>query len=296
MRKVVLVTGGSRGIGAASCILAAQKGWDVAVNYTSNAQAAEGVVQQVKAAGGRAIAVQADVANEAQVLAMFQKVHAELGPLQGLVNNAGVVDVSARLDEMSMARWRRMFDINVLGSMLCAREAILQMSTKHGGQGGSIVNLSSAAARLGSPGQYLDYAAAKGAIDSFTLGLAKEVAGEGIRVNAIRPGLIDTEIHASGGLPNRVKDLEHLVPAKRGGSAMEVAQAIVWLLSEEASYTTMSLVDVSGGRGWAAHLPTRFCITGKTCNPVACATWVPSHPPARRSLPLRLNLIPSLFT
>jgi NAD(P)-dependent dehydrogenase (short-subunit alcohol dehydrogenase family) len=248
MRKVVLVTGGSRGIGAATCILAAQKGWDVAVNYTANAQAADTVVQQVQAAGGRAIGVQADVADEAQVLAMFKKVRAELGPVQGLVNNAGVVDVSARLDEMSMARWRRMFDINVLGAMLCAREAILQMSTRHGGQGGSIVNLSSAAARLGSPGQYLDYAAAKGAIDSFTLGLAKEIAGEGIRVNAIRPGLIDTEIHASGGLPNRVKDLEHLVPAKRGGSAMEVAQAIVWLLSDEASYTTMSLIDVSGGR------------------------------------------------
>jgi NAD(P)-dependent dehydrogenase (short-subunit alcohol dehydrogenase family) len=206
------------------------------------------VVKQIQATGARAIAVQADVADEAQVLAMFKRVKAELGPLQGLVNNAGVIDVYARLDEMSMARWRRMFDINVLGSMLCAREAILQMSTKHGGQGGSIVNLSSAASRLGAAGQYLDYAAAKGAIDSFTLGLAKEVAGEGIRVNAIRPGLIDTEIHASGGLPNRVKDLEHLVPAKRGGTAMEVAQAIVWLLSEDASYTTMSLIDVSGAR------------------------------------------------
>jgi len=248
MGKVVLVTGGGRGIGAATCILAAQKGWDVAVNYTANAEAAQQVVQQIQATGGRAMAVQADVANEAQVLAMFKRVSTEMGSLQGLVNNAGVVDVSARLDEMSMARWRRMFDINVLGSMLCAREAILQMSTRHGGQGGSIVNLSSAAARLGSPGQYLDYAAAKGAIDSLTLGLAKEVAAEGIRVNAIRPGLIDTEIHASGGLPNRVKELEHLVPAKRGGSAMEVAQAIVWLLSDEASYTTMSLIDVSGGR------------------------------------------------
>ena len=248
MGKVVLVTGGGRGIGAATCILAAQKGWDVAVNYTANAEAAQQVVQQIQATGGRAMAVQADVANEAQVLAMFKRVSTEMGPLQGLVNNAGVVDVSARLDEMSMARWRRMFDINVLGSMLCAREAILQMSTRHGGQGGSIVNLSSAAARLGSPGQYLDYAAAKGAIDSLTLGLAKEVAAEGIRVNAIRTGLIDTEIHASGGLPNRVKELEHLVPAKRGGSAMEVAQAIVWLLSDEASYTTMSLIDVSGGR------------------------------------------------
>ena len=248
MRKVVLVTGGGRGIGAATCILAAQKGWDVAVNYAANAEAAQQVVKQIQATGARAIAVQADVADEAQVLAMFKRVKAELGPLQGLVNNAGVIDVYARLDEMSMARWRRMFDINVLGSMLCAREAVLQMSTKHGGQGGSIVNLSSAAARLGAAGQYLDYAAAKGAIDSLTLGLAKEVAGEGIRVNAIRPGLIDTEIHASGGLPNRVKDLEHLVPAKRGGTAMEVAQAIVWLLSEDASYTTMSLIDVSGAR------------------------------------------------
>ena len=248
MRKVVLVTGGGRGIGAATCVLAAQKGWDVAVNYAANAEAAQQVVKQIQATGARAIAVQADVADEAQVLAMFKRVRAELGPLQGLVNNAGVIDVYARLDEMSMARWRRMFDINVLGSMLCAREAILQMSTKHGGQGGSIVNLSSAASRLGAAGQYLDYAAAKGAIDSFTLGLAKEVAGEGIRVNAIRPGLIDTEIHASGGLPNRVKDLEHLVPAKRGGTAMEGAQAIVWLLSEDASYTTMSLIDVSGAR------------------------------------------------
>lgn len=248
MRKVLLVTGGSRGIGAATSLLAAQKGWAVAVNYTANSQAADDVVAQIQKAGGEAMTVQADVANEEQVLAMFEKVRSTLGPLQGLVNNAGVVDVSARLDQMSMARWRRMFDINVLGSMLCAREAIRQMSTLHGGQGGSIVNLSSAAARLGAPGQYLDYAAAKGAIDSFTLGLSKEVAAEGIRVNAIRPGLIDTEIHASGGLPNRVKDLEHLVPAKRGGTAMEVAHAIVWLLSDDASYTTMSFLDVSGGR------------------------------------------------
>ena len=248
MRKVLLVTGGGRGIGAATCILAAQKGWAVAVNYTANAKAADEVVAQIKKAGGEAMSVHADVSNETQVLAMFEKVRSSLGPLQGLVNNAGVIDVSARLDEMSMARWRRMFDINVLGTLLCAREAILQMSTRHGGKGGSIVNLSSAAARLGAAGQYLDYAAAKGAIDSFTLGLSKEVAAEGIRVNAVRPGLIDTDIHASGGLPNRVKDLEHLVPAKRGGTAMEVAQAIVWLLSDEASYTTMSLVDVSGGR------------------------------------------------
>jgi NAD(P)-dependent dehydrogenase (short-subunit alcohol dehydrogenase family) len=179
---------------------------------------------------------------------MFARVDAQLGRLGGLVNNAGVVDVSARVDEMSMARWRRMFDINVIGSMLCAREAVRRMSTRHGGEGGAIVNLSSAASRLGSPGQYVDYAAAKGAIDAFTIGLAKEVAAEGIRVNAVRPGLIETDIHASGGLPDRVRDLQHLVPMQRGGQADEVAQAIVWLLSDAASYTTMSLLDVSGGR------------------------------------------------
>jgi NAD(P)-dependent dehydrogenase (short-subunit alcohol dehydrogenase family) len=245
---VLLVTGGSRGIGAATALLAARSGWQVAVNYTANSLAADEVVRAIRASGGNAMAVQADVAIEAQVLAMFRSIDAKLGPLTGLVNNAGVVDVSARLDEMSVARWRRMFDINVIGSMLCAREAVRRMSTRHGGTGGAIVNVSSAAARLGSPAQYLDYAAAKGAIDAFTLGLAKEVAAEGIRVNAVRPGLIDTEIHASGGLPDRVKDLQHLVPMQRGGSADEVAQAIVWLLSDAASYTTMSLLDVSGAR------------------------------------------------
>jgi NAD(P)-dependent dehydrogenase (short-subunit alcohol dehydrogenase family) len=218
------------------------------VNYTANSLAADEVVRQIRAAGGRAIAVQADVASEEQVVAMFGKVDAKLGRLTALVNNAGVVDVTARVDEMTGARLKRMFDINVIGSILCAREAIRRMSTRHGGQGGSIVNLSSAAARLGSPGQYVDYAAAKGAIDAFTLGLAKEVAAEGIRVNAVRPGLIETDIHASGGIPDRVQQLAHLVPMQRGGSADEVAQAIVWLLSPEASYTTMSLLDVSGGR------------------------------------------------
>jgi NAD(P)-dependent dehydrogenase (short-subunit alcohol dehydrogenase family) len=248
LEQVVLVTGGSRGIGAATARLAAARGWAVAVNYTANSLAADEVVRQIRAAGGRAIAVQADVASEEQVVAMFGKVDAKLGRLTALVNNAGVVDVTARVDEMTAARLKRMFDINVIGSILCAREAIRRMSTRHGGQGGSIVNLSSAAARLGSPGQYVDYAAAKGAIDAFTLGLAKEVAAEGIRVNAVRPGLIETDIHASGGIPDRVQQLAHLVPMQRGGSADEVAQAIVWLLSPEASYTTMSLLDVSGGR------------------------------------------------
>jgi len=246
--RVLLVTGGGRGIGAATARLAASQGWAVAVNYTANSLATDEVVRGIRELGGTAITAKADVADEAQVLAMFQKIDAKLGRLTGLVNNAGVVDVSARVDEMSVARWRRMFDINVIGSMLCAREAVRRMSTRHGGEGGSIVNVSSAASRLGSAGQYVDYAAAKGAIDAFTIGLAREVAGEGIRVNAVRPGLIETEIHASGGLPDRVRDLSHQVPMGRGGQADEVAQAIVWLLSDAASYTTMSLMDVSGGR------------------------------------------------
>lgn len=248
MNKVLLVTGGSRGIGAATALLAAQNGWSVAVNYTANSLAADEVVRQIRASGGQAMAVQADVAEEAQVLRMFEHIDAKFGRLTGLVNNAGVVDVKARVDEMSVARWKRMFDINVIGSLICAREAVRRMSTQHGGEGGSIVNVSSAASRLGAPGQYVDYAAAKGAIDAFTIGLAKEVAAEGIRVNAVRPGLIETEIHASGGLPNRVKELQHLVPAQRGGTADEVAQGIVWLLSDSASYTTMSFLDISGGR------------------------------------------------
>ncbi|MGV3497959.1 MAG: SDR family oxidoreductase [Hydrogenophaga sp.] len=246
--KVLLVTGGSRGIGAATCRLAAKAGWAVAVNYAANSLAADEVVRAIRADGGRAMAVQADVADEAQVLRMFGQVDAKLGRLTGLVNNAGVVDQRARLDEMDMARWRRMFDINVIGSLLCAREAVRRMSTKHGGTGGAIVNVSSAAARLGSPGEYVDYAASKGAIDTFTVGLAKEVANEGIRVNAVRPGLIDTEIHASGGRPERLRELAPQIPMQRGGTAEEVAQLIVWLLSDAASYTTMSLVDVSGAR------------------------------------------------
>ena len=246
--KVLLVTGGSRGIGAATCRLAAKAGWAVAVNYAANSLAADEVVRAIRADGGRAMAVQADVADEAQVLRMFEQVDAKFGRLAGLVNNAGVVDQRARLDEMDTARWRRMFDINVIGSLICAREAVRRMSTKHGGTGGAIVNVSSAASRLGSPGEYVDYAASKGAIDTFTVGLAKEVANEGIRVNAVRPGLIDTEIHASGGRPERLRELAPLIPMQRGGTADEVAQLIVWLLSDAASYTTMSLVDVSGAR------------------------------------------------
>ena len=248
MKQVLLVTGASRGIGAATALLAARRGFAVAVNYSSNRQAADSVVDAIRAAGGTALAVQADVAHEEQVLAMFGRIDAELGRLTALVNNAGVVDVTARVDEMSVARWRRMFDINVIGTLICSREAVRRMSSRHGGSGGAIVNLSSAASRLGSPGQYVDYAAAKGAVDAFTIGLAKEVAAEGIRVNAVRPGLIETDIHASGGLPDRVRQLSHQVPMQRGGTADEVAQLIVWLLSAEASYTTMSLIDVSGGR------------------------------------------------
>ena len=248
VERVVLVTGGSRGIGAATARLAAQRGWSVAVNYTSNEAAAQQVVQAVREAGRRAIAVQADVADEAQVVRMFEEVDAKLGRITDLVNNAGVVDMAARVDEMSGARLQRMFGINVIGTILCAREAVRRMSTRHGGGGGAIVNVSSAASRLGSPSQYVDYASAKGAVDAFTLGLAKEVAAEGIRVNAVRPGLIETDIHASGGIPDRVKQLAHQVPMQRGGSAEEVANAIVWLLSDEASYTTMSLLEVSGGR------------------------------------------------
>lgn len=245
--KVAIVTGGSRGIGAATALLAARQGWAVAVNYTRQTGAAEAVVRQITEAGGKAIAVQGDVAIEADVVALFEAVDHQLGRVTALVNNAGVVDAPARVDQMTAERLRRMFDINVLGSFFCAREAVRRMSTLHGGAGGSIVNVSSAAARLGAAHQYVDYAASKGALDVMTIGLAREVAAEGIRVNAVRPGLIKTDIHASGGLPDRVRDLAHKIPMGRGGTAEEVAEAIVWLMGDASPFTTMTLMEISGG-------------------------------------------------
>jgi NAD(P)-dependent dehydrogenase (short-subunit alcohol dehydrogenase family) len=246
--STLLITGASRGIGAATALLAAERGWHIAVNYTRDEAAAQTVATQVRTLGRQAVVMQADVADEAQVLVMFNRIDAEMPPLRGLVNNAGVVDVASRIDDGSVARWQRMFNVNVIGSFICAQQAVRRMSTRHAGQGGVIVNLSSAAARIGAAGQYVDYASAKGAIDVFTLGLAREVATEGIRVNAVRPGIIDTDIHASGGQPERAAQMAPLVPMQRAGTAQEVAAAIVWLLSDEASYTTGAVVDVAGGR------------------------------------------------
>lgn len=247
-KKVLLVTGGSRGIGAAICRLGAAAGYRVAVNYAANASAARALVEEIEAAGGEAIAVKGDVGSEADIMAMFETVDRAWGRLDALVNNAGIVDVKARVDEMSAARLERMMRVNVVGSFLCAREAVRRMSSQRGGKGGAIVNISSAASVHGSPGEYVDYAASKGAIDTFTLGLAREVATEGVRVNAVRPGIIDTEIHASGGQPDRVARMQDMLPMKRAGTSKEVAHAVLYLLSDEASYTTGAILNVSGGR------------------------------------------------
>ena len=245
---VLLVTGGSRGIGAAVSLLAARRGWQVAVNYAANRAAADKVVASIEEAGGKALAVQGDVGKAADIVSLFQAVDRHFGRLDGLVNNAGIVDVIQRLDEMTPERLDRMFRINVTGSMLVAAEAVRRMSTRHGGKGGVIVNLSSMAATLGGGGQYVDYAASKGAIDTFTVGLAREVAAEGIRVNAVRPGIIDTDIHAAAGLPDRARDIAPQLPMKRAGTSDEVADAILYLLSPHASYITGAVLDVSGGR------------------------------------------------
>jgi len=245
---VLLVTGGSRGIGAAACLVAARHGWRVAVNYASNETAANAVVSEIEKAGGQAIAIKGDVGNAADIVSMFEAVDKHFGRLDGLVNNAGIVDYIARVDEMSAERLERMMRINVTGSMLCAGQAVRRMSTSHGGRGGAIVNISSMAAVIGGPAQYVDYAASKAAIDTFTIGLSKEVAAEGVRVNAIRPGIIETDIHASGGQPDKPKEMASSIPMKRTGQAEEVADAIVYLLSPSASYITGAILNVSGGR------------------------------------------------
>lgn len=248
MIKPLLITGASRGIGAATARLAASRGYSICVNYRVNAAAAQAVVADVRAAGADAIAVQADVSIEDDVIRLFKTIDQEMGPLVALVNNAGILETQMRVDAMDAARLRRVLTTNVIGAFICAREAVKRMSTKYGGSGGAIVNVSSGAARLGSPGEYVDYAASKGAIDTLTIGLAREVAEEGVRVNAVRAGFIYTEIHALGGEPNRLERVKAMVPMKRGGTAEEVAKAIVWLLSDDASYTTGSFIEVAGGK------------------------------------------------
>jgi NAD(P)-dependent dehydrogenase (short-subunit alcohol dehydrogenase family) len=246
--QVVIVTGGGRGIGRATALLAASRGFSVCVNYLRDQSAAEAVVSAIQRDGGKAVAAQADISREAQVVSLFEQVDRELGRLTALVNNAATLEPQMRLDSMDAARLERMFATNVIGTMLCSREAVRRMSSHHGGSGGGIVNISSGAARWGSPGEYIDYAATKGAVETLTIGLAKEVAEEGIRVNGVRPGFIYTELHAKGGEPGRVERVKSLVPMQRGGQPEEVAAAVMWLLSPEASYVTGTIIDVSGGR------------------------------------------------
>jgi NAD(P)-dependent dehydrogenase (short-subunit alcohol dehydrogenase family) len=246
--QVVLITGAGRGIGAATAKLAARRGWAVCVNYLRNREAADSVVADIARAGGRAVAVAADVSSEPDVVRLFRECDQALGPLSALVNNTGILERQMRVEDLDVARLNRIFTTNIAGSFLCAREAVRRLSTKHGGKGGAIVNVSSAASRIGSPGEYVDYAASKGAIDTLTIGLSKEVAAEGIRVNAVRPGVIYTEIHAAGGEPGRVDRVKEFGPMKRGGQPEEVAEAILWLLSDASSYCTGIFIDVTGGR------------------------------------------------
>ena len=248
MQKTLLITGGSRGIGAATARLAAQRGYIVCITYLHNQAAADAVVAGIRTAGGHALAIAADVCVEPEITQLFEHLDARVGPITALVNNAGILDQQMRVDQMDAARLQRIFTTNIVGPFLCAREAVRRMSTRYAGVGGAIVNVSSGAARLGAPGEYVDYAASKGAIDTFTIGLAKEVALEGIRVNAVRPGVIYTDMHASGGEPQRVDRVKTTVPMQRGGQAEEVAHAILWLLSDEASYITGACLDVTGGR------------------------------------------------
>lgn len=248
MDEAIIITGSSRGIGAATALLASRRNYAVCVNYRSNRDAAQRVVDAILKQGGRAVAIQADVSVESDVIRLFDSCEESLGKPRAVVNNAGVLESQMRFEHMQVDRWRRVMDTNIIGTFLCAREAVRRMSTRNGGAGGAIVNLSSGAARLGSPGEYVDYAATKGAIDTLTVGLAKEVAAEGIRVNAVRAGFIYTDMHASGGEPGRVDRLKDTIPMRRGGSPEEVSEAILWLLSDAASYVTGTFIDVTGGR------------------------------------------------
>lgn len=247
MTKTILITGSSRGIGASTALLAAKQGYNVCVNYLKNQTAAEKIVDEITKIGGRAIAYQADTSSEKDVISLFSKIDKDFGKLTALVNNSGILETQSRVDEMDLNRLLKVINSNIISCFLCSKEAVKRMSTRYGGIGGAIVNVSSIAARTGSPNEYVDYAASKGAVDTFTIGLSKEVAGEGIRVNAVRPGFIYTDIHASGGEPNRVDRIKNLVPMKRGGQPEEVANAILWLLSDEASYSTGTFIDITGG-------------------------------------------------